>query len=131
MGSLHAVRRMRASSCARLRWLRGLRGCGERAAVRPCAALLRPWREAGPELARQRSGHGVACLAAIILLTTKTLLSRKRPAQLATQLASLESSLLPATGGMRMDPHLDDRLLVSVRSATSATTGGPSPLVVG
>ena len=101
MGSLHAVRRMRASSCARLRWLRGLRGCGERAAVRPCAALLRPWREAGPELARQRSGHGVACLAAIILLTTKTLLSRKRPAQLATQLASLESSLLPATGGMR------------------------------
>ena len=102
------------------------------ALLRCCAAaLLRRWREAGPELARQRSGHGVACLAAIILLTTKTLLSRKRPAQLATQLASLESSLLPATRGMRMDPHSDDRLLVSVRSATSATTGGPSPLVVG
>ena len=56
------------------------------------------------------------CLFCIILLTTKTLLSRKRPAQLATQLASLESSLLP---GFVM--HFSKQMSVSLEMAAWIT----------
>ena len=58
----------------------------------------------------------MTCAVAIILLTTKTLLSRNRPAQLATQLASLESSLLP---GFVM--HFSKQMSVSLEMAAWIT----------
>ena len=66
------------------------RGLHDRLPPRPNRGMARSERQRPV-----RRGRLEPCAATIILLTTKTLLSRKRPAQLATQLASDESSLLP------------------------------------
>lgn len=90
--------------------------CGVRAAARPLGAAAAAAVARGRARPRAAEGHSVACAAAIILLTTKTLLSRKRPAQLATQLASLESSLLP---GLVM--HFSKQMSVSLDMAAWIT----------
>jgi len=86
-----------------------LRGPGARHAIPTSERSMQQKRPEPPSLCH-------CCRFAIILDTTKTLLSKKRPAQLDMQLASDESSLAP---GLVM--HLSKQVSVSLLIAAWMT----------